>query len=172
MEKTMTKTKARKPTFEEDKARAEELMTAYAGLQADLDKHKIDEDVEVSPIKAKYKKLTEPITESLKAAEAELIEIGERNKKKFVKDKFVLKDGWLLNSKKTIVKMLDGFSWPKFLRKFPEFAEADFNVKELKKAFTDGDQRPQIMEYNIDLKNEETIKVKINKQGTASDEGN
>jgi hypothetical protein len=158
-----TSTKKAKPTFEEDKARAEKLMDAYADLKRELDQNKLDQETELNPIKEKWVKKNEPIVTSMVAAELELKEIGIRNKKKFVKNRLPLTSGYLLRSFKTIPQILDGFSWPKFMKKFPQYVTPDFNVKELKIAFADGDQRPKITELGLDLKQEETMQVKVNK---------
>jgi len=161
MSKTTTQTKT-KPTYQEDYDRAAKLIGAYAEMKKELEDHKLAKELEMKPINDKWKPKVDRCTESMKAAEVELSEIGLRNKKKFVKNRLTFTVGYLLLSKTTVVEMLkDVFSWPKFLRKFPEYAEADFNIKELKQAFTDGDLRPRIMEYGIDLKQEDSIKVKI-----------
>lgn len=162
MQTTQTKKKG-KPSFEEDKARAEKLMDAYAELKRELDKNKLDQEMEVKPIKERWAEKNSTIETSMAEAELELKEIGERHKKKFVKNRLPLASGYLLRSFKTIPQILEGFSWTKFMKKFPQYVTPEFNIKELKIAFSDGDQRPKITELGLDLKQEETIQVKVNK---------
>lgn len=161
MSKTVTQPKS-KPTYQDDYDRAAKLIEAYAEMKKELDSHKFAKELEMKPINDRWKAKIDRCTESMKAAELELSEIGLRQKKKFVKNRLTFAVGYLLLSKKTVVEMAkDIFSWPKFIRKFPEYCDASFNIKELKEAFNDGDRRPKIMEYGIDLKHQESIQVKI-----------
>lgn len=149
-------------TLKKDKKRAEQLLTAYAELKKDFDSLRLKEAAELAPIMETYAEAMNPIKESMKAAEEELSEIGLRNKKQFnEKNRWGFEVGYLLLSKKTIVKKLEGFEWKKFVGKWPQFVSMEFNIKPLKEAFTDGDTRPKVMKYNIDLDTKESIEVKI-----------
>jgi hypothetical protein len=160
MQRTLIKP-TREESLKKDKARAEALLTAYAALEKDKNDIENEAVSKLKPIKDAYDKRLAPIKESMTAAEMELSEIGLRNKKQFKKNRWEFNIGYLLLSKKTIVKTLEGFSWKKFVGKFPELVTMDFNIKQMKETFSDGDARPQVMKYNVDLEQKESIKVKI-----------
>jgi hypothetical protein len=148
----MAKTTITKTAKQNDLKRAEKLMTVYAELHAE--KEKMD---------AKHKAALETVVTSMKEAERELIEIGERNKKEFDdKDRLVLDDGYLLKSHSTSINPGKEFSWKKFFSKFPELCEFSFKVAPVKKLFMDADKRQALLDQDIDLKQNSKIVVKVN----------
>jgi len=174
MEGVKTKADLKKEAQLKDKQRAENLIKAYVALKEDHDKILSEYNTKATPIAEEYEKKLEPIrtlyqdklspiNESIKTAEKELIEIGERQKKVFFTDgNWPLDNGYYLHIKsETDVKTGPGFSLSKFVKSFGKFIDVKFKIKELKKAFTDGDQRKKIMAQDIDLKVfNETVELK------------
>lgn len=159
------KAKADQKVFDKDKKRAEELMKAYSQLNADKEKIETERDKEITPIQEKFQDRLSPIIASMNEAEAELSAIGKRHKKRFVKNRLPLEHGYLLLSLKAFVKTKKDFVMSKFLAKFPQLVSVEFNIAELKKVFTDGDARKEVTKhFDIDLKNEETIQIKLPKK--------
>ena len=145
---TITKTKTQK-----DLERGERLMKAYA----DLVKEK-------EAIMAKLNEKLGPVTESLKEAEKELIEIGKRNRKAFNENKNLVFDhGYIHIADKTTVLYGKEFSWKRFVAKFPDYVNLTPKIALLKKAFTDADARKPFEKMDIDLKQEEVFEVKVSK---------
>lgn len=156
------KAKAEKKAFEKDKKRAEELMKAFAEFKKEAEEIKLEMESKVKPIQEKYIEMLSPIVASMNEAEVELMDIGKRNTKKFIKNKLALEHGYLLLSIKTVVRTGKDFVMSKFVAKFPQLVTNSFNVAELKKVFTDGDSRPKVMKHDIDLDLIESIQVKVN----------
>lgn len=151
--------------FDKDKKRAEKLMNAFADLQKEKAELEIERDGLITPIKEKFEKLIGPINTSLKEAEEELKEIGLRNKGRFVKNRLPLERGYLLLSVKTAVKTGKEFVMSKFMKMFPTLVTSDFNLKQMKETFTDGDARKKVQKhFEIDLVPVETIQVKVEKE--------
>jgi hypothetical protein len=141
---TVTKSKQQK-----DLQRAEQLMKAFKELQA-----------EKEALEAKHKEKISPVLESLKEAEAELIDIGKRNRKAFDdKNNLVLDHGYIHIADKTTVIYGKEFSWKRFVSKFPDHINMSPKIALLKKAFTDADARKPFEKLDIDLKQEEVFQV-------------
>jgi Tfp pilus assembly major pilin PilA len=153
---------AEQKAFDKDLKRANELMKAFAEFQKEKQETEAKQKEEIEAIKAKYADKISAADVPMKAAEQELVEIGERNKKRFEKSKLVLEDGYLLQSFTTVVKPGKTFEIISFMRKFPQLVSTTFNIKQMKDAFTDGDTLPKLKKFDIQLKQEESIKVKVN----------
>lgn len=171
-----TKTDLKKEAIEKDKKRAEELMKAYASLVADHDRilkeynEKAtpiaeEHDKKLEPIRTVYQGRLSPINASITEAKKELLEIGERQKKKlFTNDNWKFDDIYYLHIKReTQVTTGPTFSLANFIRKFGQYVDVKFKIKELKKIFTDADDRGRMMKYDIDLTQEETVEIKASK---------
>ncbi|MFD0997710.1 host-nuclease inhibitor Gam family protein [Ohtaekwangia kribbensis] len=164
--KTLTPEKAakelaEKKEFEKDLKLAEQLMTAYAEFSKEKEAIEAEKAEKIKPITEEYNEKLSPIMVSMKESETKLQEIGKKHKKKFVKNKLELTDGYILLSLKTIAVTGKNFVLDKFVKNFPQFVDVKFNIKELSKAFTDGDERKKVASMDIDLKKEESFQIKI-----------
>lgn len=147
MPKTIVKSDAQK-----DMQRAEELLKAFAEFQK-----------EKKAIQEEMNERLSPISASMNAAEKELVEIGERHKKAFDKDRNLVFDNGYLHIRETSRVVTDDkvFNMKKFISKYPDFVKTSFNVSGIKKALLDGDQRSKIVAHGVDLKIDKDIEVKV-----------
>lgn len=165
-----------------DKARAEQVMKAFVGLKREQAELQTKIDHITGPIKRRYEEELEKVTAvfkdktaalkaSIESAENELVNIGGKadNKGKLINRALFTDDNWHFEDAdghylhiKSEAKVKTGpeFSLPKFIRKFGEYVDVKYKIAQLKKVFTDGDQRKKFMALDFDLKNEESVEIK------------
>jgi phage host-nuclease inhibitor protein Gam len=178
MQKTVTtevkpKAEQKKEQQVKDKKRAENLMIVYADLKDDLDKINQEYADKCAPFKEEYegtiKTLLTPfedrismLTTSIESAKKELLEIGDRQKTIYFKDgNWHFENGYYLHIKsETVVKTSEEFSLYKFVKKFGEYVDVKFKIKELKKIFTDGDKRKKFTDLGMDLAINQEVEIK------------
>ena len=168
-----TKADLKKEALLKDKKRAEELVKAWAAMKEDHDSILKEYNEKATPLADEYEKKLEPIrtvyqgklspiNASMDEAKRELLEIGDRQKKKLFTDgNWHFEEGYYLHIKQeTKVKTGPTFSLSKFVRKFGELVDIKFKIKELKKIFTDADERNKVMKFDLDLVQDETVELK------------
>jgi hypothetical protein len=179
------------------KSRAEELINVYADLKSEekklLDGHKenikpfLDDYVaKTKPMEDLVKAKLSPIQESMKAAVEELEKIGieKNNRTLFAVDgNWHFENGFYLHIKKEAVPIFetstgkfekdmskaDAFDISKFVKKFSDYVNLTFKIKELKALFLDGDSklRKDMTNIGFDLDIEESIEIKESKKAKA-----
>jgi hypothetical protein len=167
--KTLTPEKAakelaEKKEFEKDLKRAEELMNAFAEFKKEEAEIKAALEADVKTFVDSANEKLAPIMVSAKEAEKELIALGEKHKKKFINNKLEFEDGYLLKSFETVVETGKEFNMSKFIKAFPDLVNTDWNIKGMKPLFLDADARKKLVKHDIDLKENDSIKVKLNKK--------
>ena len=149
MPKTITK-----PAVRKDLTRAEELMRTYA--QSDANK---------KALMATIKNELDAYNDRMKAAEEELLQIGERNRDQFDTDgNLVFEDGYLHIVTTTDVVTTRKFDLATFHQSHPELLKVEFKKGEIKKAFLDKDQRKELMSFGVQTDNKEVMQVIANKK--------
>jgi hypothetical protein len=144
MPKTITKSAVQK-----DMKRAEALMRIYT---QSLENQK--------NLMASIKNELDSYKENMKAAEKELIEIGERNKDQFnVDDNLVFEDGYLHIAHNTVVVTTKKFDIATFNTMYPEFVEIGLKKGPIRKAFTDKDMRKELTTLGVQLDTEKVMQV-------------
>lgn len=144
MGKTITK-----PAVRKDLTRAEELMRTYAQAQANK-----------QALNATIKNELDAYSKTMKEAEAELLQIGERNRAEFDADKnLVFDDGYLHIADSTVVVTTRKFDMAEFHAAHPELIDINLKKGPIKKAFLDKDQRKELMGFGVQTDNEEIMEV-------------
>lgn len=97
---------------------------------------------------------------NMKEAEAELLEIGARNRDEFDTDgNLVFDDGYLHIANSTVVITTRKFDLAEFYAAHPELVDVDLKKGAIKKAFIDKDQRKELMGFGVQTDNEEVMQV-------------
>jgi hypothetical protein len=174
---------AKKDQTEKDQKRASELILAYGKLVEDNNALKNELEEKVKPIKAIYDDRLKSLKASIEAAEEELIEIGKRQRKTLfaVDGNWHFPNGYYLHVGSQTIPLFgekkneepgDDFNLSKFVRKFGDYVDMKFKIKELKKIFLNGDskERKQMVAMEFDLGLKEVIEVKESKKGKDKDE--
>lgn len=157
-----TKRAIEQRAFDKDKKRAEALMTAYAEFKKDKDELEAKINADIAAVKDRYKDELSKIMVPMEEAAKSLIEIGERNKKWFEKNRLTLEHGYLLRSFKSIPKLLgELYDQARFVKKFPALVTVDFNVKQLKETLLNSKSRQKVLDYGVDITEIDTIQIKV-----------
>jgi hypothetical protein len=179
-----TTTKTKKEIAQEkiaiDKARANELILL---LEKKSDKFNVLKaeaaeemnplitqfDEKAKPIKEKYEPKFKKLDEEIEVIEKELLEIGKRQRKKLfgVDGNWFFENGYYLHVKKiTIEKLGKAFDFNKFIKKFNDYVDVSFKIKELKALMQDEEKRKKsgIEKFDFALTTREEIEIKIKKQ--------
>lgn len=157
-----------------DKKKAEELIVTYADLLekqeaafakyfTECQPYKEELALKLKPFEEEFMKTAEPLKEKIKEVETELVEIGKRNEKKLfgVDDNWRFENGYYLHLKsETQEKLGKEFDLAKFVRKFSQYVDVKYKIKELKKVFLDGKLSKPFKALHFDLKTIKTVEIK------------
>lgn len=158
--------------LEKDKARAEVLMKVYEDLKKEEEELNIEHAKNIKPFLEDYQAKVKPmvdlheskiltIGESITSAHTELLEIAARQRKTMfdMTNNWQFDNGYYLHVKtETVANMGATFNMSKFIRKFGEYVDVKFKIRELKALFTDGDARKKSKIENYDFDLQETDK--------------
>lgn len=143
-----------KSTVQKDLARAEELMRVFAQVQANK-----------NALMATIKNELDIYAKHMKEAEAELLEIGARNRDEFNDDgNLVLEDGYIHIQNSAVVVTGKKFDVGVFSEAHPELIDINLKKGEIKKAFQDKAFRKELKALGVDIDNEEKLQVIANKK--------
>lgn len=175
---TASKADVKRQELLKKKAKVAKLMDTFVDLRAhecrlndEWMKERIPYEEKLAEIKADYSLHLDPIKDKIEATRKQMLEIaGEKDKKGNLVNKELFQDGnWMfedadgyyLHVKTETVPVFSlDFSLSKFIKKFSEYVNVKFKIAELKKIFTDGDQRAKFTALGFDLKNEESVEIK------------
>lgn len=148
-----TKTKAQPKAQANDLKRAEQLMREYA--QSAENKKALMESI---------KNELDSYNKNMKEAEAELLEIGARNRHKFDdKGNLVFADGYLHVVNNTVVVTTRNFDLASFIDDCPDLVDTKLKTAAIKKAFLNEDSRKELARMGVKLDTEESLQVIIAK---------
>lgn len=192
-EKKLTKKEREKLQIEEDRQRAERLITDYEKLVNKENTLKTElflktkpfvDDFEkiIKPIKASYQDRLTSLKASIDETAKELLEIGKRQRQTLfaVDGNWIFENGYYIHAKKETVPVFgverlkepgDDFNLSKFVRTFGDYVDVKFKIKELKTVFLDGnsDDRRKMLEMNFDLTLDESLEIKELKKPKAKE---
>jgi hypothetical protein len=148
-----TKTKAQPKAQANDLKRAEQLMREYAQLADNK-----------AALMAQIKNELDAYSKNMKEAEAELLEIGARNRHKFDdKGNLVFADGYLHVVNSTVVVTARKFDLAEFHEVFPDLVDVKLKTGAIKKLFLNEDSRKELSGFGVKLDTEESLQVIIAK---------
>jgi hypothetical protein len=175
------KKKMKADALAKDIQRANELINAYANLKTEEQQLTDDLTKQLAPFQAEFDTKTKSIrdlaagkitsvTTSAEAAAKELLEIAARNRRKLfaLDNNWKFENGWYVHVKtETVAKPGENFNLSKFIKKFADYVNIDFKIKELKALFNDGDARvkSKIADYDFDLEvKDKSFEIKESKK--------
>lgn len=187
MTTTITAAEAKQAQQKKVSRKVTDLMQEYADLVSIRDSLNAKVMEESKPAREEYEQALEKVKakyetklsinqETLDDVKKQIVELsGEVDKKgnlvhknMFIDGNWKFEDGtdghYLHIKTETVEKTGPEFDLSKFIKKFGDlYVSVKYNIKELKKAFSDGDQRKQFEKYDFDLQNNETVEIKQSK---------
>lgn len=179
---TASKTDAKRQELLKKRAQVEKLMKTYVELRArqlsidddwtkELQPYTEEFERKTKGINEKYEKQLDGLVEEIQDTKEKLLEIaGEKDKKGNLVNRALFTDGnwhfedcdghYLHIRTEAVPEFAPDFSLSKFVKKFADYVTVKFKIAELKKIFTDGDQRAKFTALGFDLKNQESVEIK------------
>lgn len=101
----------------------------------------------------------------LKETQAELIEIGERNKESFNADgNLMFEKGYLHIANNTVILTKKKFDLAVFAQEKPDLIDITLKVSPIKKAFLDNDMRKELAALGVSVTTEQKVQVILPKK--------
>lgn len=179
---TASKADIKRQELLKKKAKVEKLMKQYVDLTAKDLAMRDNFNNRLIPYQEEYERKTQkifdehnrtlaPVVVERTEIKCQLLEIaGEKDKKGNLVNKQLFEDGnwnfedadghYLHIETKSVPEFGPNFSLSKFIAKFGEYCNVTFKIAQLKKVFTDGDQRGKFTKMEFDLKNTEEVVIK------------